>query len=413
MKKTMFVMMHEIRTTLGRKTFTIISFGIPILLGIVAVVLILTNKDKVQQVTSSAASISLPSPNQVVEGYVDEGNHIQFVPEEVPSGWLTRFADEAIAQNALDAGEIEAYYIISPDYPSTGDLFYVKSTFNVIGESASTDTMEWILLANMLGDAELATDLWQPVNTTVTSLATVDAASGEDSWIVEMFPTLMTLMLYMAIIMSSSVLVAAITDEKKNRVMEVLLSSVSTAQMVTGKLLAVAFLGMLLLLAWAGVFLFVALFGGSALSIPADFSLPIDMLVWAGVFGFLGYAMYGALMAGLGALAPDVKDTRSASFVVLAPLIVAYMLMIFVTATPEGPIAVGLSLFPPTSPVSMIGRMAVSDVPIWQSLLAVALQVATAILIVKLVIRLFRAQTLLSGQSFETKRFFGALLGRS
>jgi ABC-2 type transport system permease protein len=413
MKKTMYVMMQEIRTTLGRKTFTIISFGIPILLGIVAVVLILTNKDEVQQVAHSAASISLPSPNQVVEGYVDEGNHIQFVPEEVPGGWLTRFADEAAAQNALDAGKIEAYYIISPDYPSTGDLLYVKTTFNIIGDSANTDTMEWILLANMLGDAELATDLWQPVDTTVTSLATVDTASGEDSWIVELFPTLMTLMLYMAIIMSSSVLVAAITDEKKNRVMEVLLSSVSTAQMITGKLLAVAFLGMLLILAWAGVFIFVALFGGSALGIPADFSLPIEMLVWAGVFGFLGYAMYGALMAGLGALAPDVKDTRGASFVVLAPLIVAYMLMMFVTATPEGPIAVGLSLFPLTSPVSMIGRMAVSEVPIWQSLLAVALQMAMAILIVKLVIRLFRAQTLLSGQSFETKRFFGALLGRN
>lgn len=406
-------MRHEIQTTLGRKTFTIIGFGIPILLGIVAAVLIVTNRDKVQEVAASAASVSLPSPSQIVEGYVDEGNHIQFVPEEVPGGWLTRFADEAAAQNALDAGKIEAYYIISPDYPSTGDLIYVKSTFNIIGDSANTDTMEWILLANMLGDAELATDLWQPVDTKVTSLATVDAASGEDSWIVEMFPTLMTLMLYMAIIMSSSVLVAAITDEKKNRVMEVLLSSVSTAQMITGKLLAVAFLGMLLILAWAGVFIFVALFGGSALGIPADFSLPVEMMVWAGVFGFLGYAMYGALMAGLGALAPDVKDTRSASFVVLAPLIVAYMLMMFVTATPEGAIAVGLSLFPLTSPVSMIGRMAVSDVPIWQTLLAAALQVAMAILIVKLVIRLFHAQTLLSGQSFETKRFFGALLGRS
>ena len=413
MKKTFYVMRHEIQTTLGRKTFTIIGFGIPILLGIVAAVLIVTNRDKVQEVASSAASVSLPSPSQVVEGYVDEGNHIQFVPEEVPGGWLTRFSDEATAQNALVAGKIEAYYIISPDYPSTGELFYVKSTFNIIGDQANTDTMEWILLANMLGDAELATNLWQPVDTTVTSLATADATSSEDSWIVEMFPTLMTLMLYLAIIMSSSVLVAAITDEKKNRVMEVLLSSVSTAQMITGKLLAVAFLGMLLILAWAGVFIFVALFGGSALGIPTDFSLPIGMLVWAAVFGFLGYAMYGALMAGLGALAPDVKDTRSASFVVLAPLIVAYMLMIFITATPEGPIAVGLSLFPLTSPVSMIGRMAVSDVPIWQSLLAAALQVAMAILIVKLVIRLFRAQTLLSGQSFETKRFFGALFGRS
>jgi ABC-2 type transport system permease protein len=335
------------------------------------------------------------------------------MPEEVPSGWLTRFADEATAQIAMDAGKIEAYYIISPDYPSTGELFYVKSTFNIIGESADTETMEWILLANMLGDVELATNLWRPVDTTVTSLAAADMTSAEDSWIVEMFPTIMTLMLYMSIIMSSSVLVAAVTDEKKNRVMEVLLSSVSTGQMITGKLMAVAFLGMLLILTWAGVFLFVALFGGGALNIPADFSLPVDVLVWAAVFGFLGYAMYGALMAGLGALAPDVKDTRSASFVVLAPLIVAYMLMIFVTATPEGPIAVGLSLFPLTSPVSMIGRMAISDVPFWQSVLAVVLQLATAILIVKLVIRLFRAQTLLSGQSFETKRFFGALLGRS
>jgi hypothetical protein len=53
MKKTMYVMMREIRTTLGRKTFTIIAFGIPIVLGIVAVVLIVANRDKVEQITSS------------------------------------------------------------------------------------------------------------------------------------------------------------------------------------------------------------------------------------------------------------------------------------------------------------------------------------------------------------------------
>jgi len=194
--------------------------------------------------------------------------------------------------------------------------------------------------------------------------------------------------------------------------MEVLLSSVSTGQMITGKLLAVAILGMLLLLAWASVLLFVVVFGGSALNIPLNFSPPIDVLAWAAVFGFLGYAMYGALMAGLGALAPDVKDTRSATFVVLAPLIIAYMMMMFVAAEPEGPIAMTLSLFPLTSPVSMIGRMSTSDVPIWQSLLAVFLQAAMAVLIIRLVIRLFRAQSLLSGQPFDTKRFVGTLLGR-
>ena len=171
-------------------------------------------------------------------------------------------------------------------------------------------------------------------------------------------------------------------------------------------------MGMMLLMAWAGVFLFVAVFGGSALNIPLNFKPPIDVIAWAAVFGFLGYAMYGALMAGLGALAPDVKDTRSATFVVLAPLIVAYMMMFFVAVEPEGPIAITLSLFPLTSPVSMIGRMTNSEVPLWQSLLAVILQVAMAVLIVRLVIRLFRSQSLLSGQPFNTKRFIGTLIGR-
>lgn len=412
MKKTMYVMMRELRVTLGRKMFTFIGFGIPVLLGIVAAILIVINKDKVQEIASSASLMSPSASGQVVEGYVDQGNLIQFMPEAIPTGWLTRFADETAAQNALDEGKIDAFYIVSPDYARSGDLQYVKSTFSIITDRADTDTMEWILLANMLGDADLATNVWHPLKTTATSLAVDDPDPGEDSWIVELFPTFMTLMLYMAIVMSSSVLVAAVTDEKKNRVMEVLLTSVSTSQMITGKLLAVALLGIMLLLAWVAVFVFVILFGGNALQIPVDFSIPFGVLAWAIVFGFFGYAIYGALMAGLGALAPDVKDTRSATFVVLSPLIVAYMLMIFVNTAPEGPIALGLSLFPLTSPVSMIGRMSVADVPVWQSLLAVGLQAAAAILIVRLVIRLFRAQTLLSGQSFEIRRFFSALLGR-
>lgn len=412
MRKTMYVMMRELRVTLGRKSFTIIGFGIPLLLGIVAAILIVTNKDKVQEVAASVSSLSLSSSGQVVEGYVDEGDLIQFLPERIPAGWLTEFDDETAAQNALDQGKIEAYYSVSPDYENSGELAYVKSTFSIISDRANTDTMEWILLANMLGDAELAADVWQPVKTTVTPLVAAEVDAGEDSWIVELFPTFMTVMLYLAIIMSSSVLVAAVTDEKKNRVMEVLLSSVSTGQMITGKLLAVAILGILLMLAWVALFVFVILFGGSALQIPVGFSIPYDVLAWAIVFGFFGYAIYGALMAGLGALAPDVKDTRSASFVVLSPLIVAYMLMMFIATAPEGPMAMGLSLFPLTSPVSMIGRMSVMDVPVWQSVVAVVLQAAAAILIVRLVIRLFRAQTLLSGQSFETKRFFSSLLGR-
>ena len=117
-------------------------------------------------------------------------------------------------------------------------------------------------------------------------------------------------------------------------------------------------------------------------------------------------------MAGLGALAPDVKDARSGSILVLSPFILAYMFMVVIIDAPGSPLALTLSLFPLTSPVIMITRMTVMDVPTWQAALAAVIQLLGAVVIIRLVAQLFRAQTLLSGQPFETKRFFGALLGR-
>ena len=149
------------------------------------------------------------------------------------------------------------------------------------------------------------------------------------------------------------------------------------------------------------------------LNIPAGFELPPELLFWACLFALFGYLMYGSLMAGLGALAPDIKDTRSAAFIVLSPFIVAYMFMIVFIEAPNGPLAIILSLFPLTSPVVMITRMTVTAVPTWQSALAAVLQLIGAIVIIRMVAQLFRAQALLSGQSFSIKGYFNALLGRA
>jgi ABC-2 type transport system permease protein len=72
-----------------------------------------------------------------------------------------------------------------------------------------------------------------------------------------------------------------------------------------------------------------------------------------------------------------------------------------------------LSLFPLTSPVSMISRMTVIDVPTWQLLLAAVLQLVTAVVIVRLVARLFRAQILLSGAAPSPGRYLRVLFGRA
>jgi ABC-2 type transport system permease protein len=98
--------------------------------------------------------------------------------------------------------------------------------------------------------------------------------------------------------------------------------------------------------------------------------------------------------------------------ILLSPLIAIYVLNVALLEVPDSPLTVAASLFPLTAPVTMIARMAVSDVPAWQPPLAAALQLATAVLLLRLVARMFRAQQLLPGQAFTTGRYFRVLLGR-
>jgi ABC-2 type transport system permease protein len=413
MKKTMLVMLSEIRTTLGRKTFVILALGVPLVLGIIALIVMAVNRDASSTLAESVGRGRIDATQQMAEGYVDQGGLIDILPADVPSGWLTEYPDEVAAQAALEAEEIAAYYIIPADYLDSGEVVYVTLQHNPISDRVNADGIKRILLLNLLGDAELAADVWNPLDVQEMALESAEPEGAEDSWIVELFPTLMVLLLYMVILMPASVLVNAVTDEKKNRVMEVLMSSLSPGQMITGKILALGLLGLLQTALWFGVLWAVVRFGGRPLKIPTGFTVPTQLLVWSFVYGLLGYAMYGAQMAGLGALAPDIKDVRGASLIILSPLIVVYMFAVGIFVAPEGPLALVMSLFPLTSPVGMIARMTQMTVPLWQLVLAAVLQALAAILIVRTVARLFRAQHLLSGQPFSVKRFFGALLGRA
>jgi ABC-2 type transport system permease protein len=413
MNKMILVMASEIRTTLRRKSFTLFAFGLPLVLGIVVLIVAAVNRDAATALIANETETPAVV-EQVGEGYVDQGGLISTLPSDIPSDWLTEYPDEAAAQAALEAEEISAYYVIPADYVETGEIIYAQPEYSVMGGSVNTDGMLWILLVNMLdGDTELAAQAWKPFDAQVTQLASSKAGDTEDSWFTELLPQLMTIILYMAIILPSGVLVSAVTDEKKNRVLEVLMSSVSPQQMITGKILGVGLLGLLQTALWVGVLWMVVRLGGQPLKIPAGFELPTQLLIWSLVYFLLGYGMYGALLAGVGALAPDVKDTKGASFAVMSPLIAVYVFVIVIITNPNGLIALMVSLFPLTSPVGMIARMTAGEVPWWQLALAAALQLLAAIFIVRLVARLFRAQHLLSGQPFNVPRFMRALAGRA
>ena len=415
MRKTLLIMRAELGATLRRKTFLIFAFVIPIILGIIAGVMMYVNQ--------GSAPIELPSATSLVEmsversgktGYVDESGLILILPENVFSDTLERYQDETTAEHALTTGTISGYFLIPPDYMQSGNITYITSSYNPLADDVNIRSLEWLLTFNLLdGDAQLAESIWKPLEVEVISLAPPQTESAEESWFTSLFPTLMVLILYMVILIPAGILVSSVTDEKKNRVMEVLMSSVSPKQLLTGKIVALGLLGLLEAAVWMGIMYLVVSFGGQALAIPKGFTIPTNLILWSFVFFMLGYGIYGSQLAAVGALASDVKETRSAYFLIMAPMILSYMFMILIFEAPNSLVSIALSLFPLTSPIAMIARLVVTDVPFWQPALATLLLVISVLLILRLTARMFRTQILLSGQSFSVQTYYKTLLGRA
>jgi ABC-2 type transport system permease protein len=192
--------------------------------------------------------------------------------------------------------------------------------------------------------------------------------------------------------------------------MELLILSASPRQLLNGKVISYCILGFLPVLAWLGAIFLVFEIGGTTLNLPPGFSLPLSLLIWGLVFFLLGYAVYATIMAGAGALTPKVSQYTSVYFVVSAPLMISYFFSIMLAMRPHSPLAVGLSIFPLSAPVMMITRLTIGNVPVWQPLMAAGLTILMAILIMRAVARMFRAQILLSGQPFSLQRYLKILM---
>jgi ABC-2 type transport system permease protein len=411
MNKTFLVLRHEIITILSRPSFLFAIFGIPIIGTLVFIVAGQLNKGNPAQFLWTQL-ISSP-PTIQTEGFIDLSGIIKVIPESAQAGLLMSFPDEASAQQALENNKISAYYIIPADYVRTGEITYIRSDFNPIGSSDRSAVLEWILNVNLLGgDTQIATLVNSPLNTKEVSLSPTPQRD-ENNMLTFFLPYAFTFMFYIILLSAASLLLSSVAKEKENRVMEILMVSVTPRQLLTGKIVGLGLLGLLQMVVWVGTGRILLARSGTTFNLPIAFQLPTSFLIWGLIFFLLGYAVYASLMAGLGALVPNLREASQATIVVIFPLIIPIFLISILINEPNSILSVILSMFPLTSPVAMITRLAAGGVPFWQALLAAVLLAVTAVLVVRAVARMFRAQTILSGQPFSRKVFFNALLGKA
>ncbi|KAF0106656.1 MAG: ABC-2 type transport system permease protein [Anaerolineaceae bacterium] len=252
MNKTLIVLKNEIVTLLARPSFWLAALGLPLVGAAVFAVVGWINRDA--DVSQAVNEVVAGPQSTLPEGYVDLSGIIREVPESVPPGAFIAYPDEAAARLALESGEITAFYIVAEDYVETGAITYVRPDFNPLSSSSDQSGMfNWMVEVNLAGgDMLFASLINGPLDEQETSLATTAPQFEQDSPLSFFVPYAVALVFYMLIISSASLLLGNISKEKENRVMEMLLTSVTPRQLLTGKILGLGIVGLGQTVLWLG-----------------------------------------------------------------------------------------------------------------------------------------------------------------
>lgn len=340
-------------------------------------------------------------------GYVDEAGLIRSIPHPAPADVFQAFASRAAAEAALEAGRIEAYYVIPAGYGESKDV----ERFSRGPPAAPPDTawMNWILVRNLFpeGDARRTAQLrWPfqgegPLYVNLGSRGETGAVGGS------MLPLVLAMAAISPLFTSGSFLFQGLAEEKRGRILEILVSSTRTEHIFWGKLMGLGLVTVVQYAVWTGLALPLVLQSGSGRA------LATISLTWNEVLLFIplalgGYLLYAGLMAGIGAMTPDEQNSRAWVLFVTLPLTLALMFWPLVVRAPNGTLAAALSLFPPSAPLAMLMRMSATTVPAWQMALSASLLLTCGILTVIGIARVFRAHTLLAGERFSLLRLLQA-----
>lgn len=345
-----------------------------------------------------------------IVGYVDQAGLIQRIDRPLDRSRWRAYTSVDAADQALASGEIEAYYLIPVDYLETGDVRRVSPQLPAsVPENASIDLL---LAQNLVSDAsaDQVERLLYPLNADSPVFVRLGLDGEEGAVGNNMLPFVVVMVIMLPLFTSGGYLLQSLTQEKSNRVMEILLASLRPRQLLTGKLLglgALIFVQYLIWVAIAGLFVLVTGTPVGELLAGVNFSLNEALLALPYALG--GFTLYAAVTAGIGALASNLEESRSWIFMITLPMMIPIYLWMAIVNAPNGGLAVTLSLVPFSAPIAMLMRMTSSVVPTWQILVSLALLFGTAVGIILLMARLFRVRTLLSGEALSIDKLTKAL----
>ncbi|WP_276802683.1 ABC transporter permease [Odoribacter laneus] len=439
MNKTFIIISREFSTRVRKKSFLVVTIFVPILFILFyAFLMWLMLKDDTQERKIAVVNAStLERPLETINNTKFEYT-TQPITEENAADFLKNkdyYAVMWIPANVMDSAEI-------PIYSFSQVTMELKNTISSqLRKKIENIKKSAVIAASQIPDLEEKLDATRTPVIVRTLMITETGQAKESSYeIASIIGVAAGFIIYFFIFIYAAQVMKGVIEEKTNRIIEVLVSSVKPFQFLLGKIIGVASVGLVQFLIW------IVLIGGSVMALQAAFLPDIDLealrnstnlaamaqtqelgaeelaviqsivktiepkfiLTFLGAFLFYfigGYLLYASLFAAIGAAVDN--ETDSQQFMTPLSIILAIGVYIGFTAmkSPESPLVFWSSLIPFTSPTVMLVRIPFG-VPAWQIITSMALLIGAFIFFTWLSGKIYRTGILMYGKKVTWKELY-------
>lgn len=330
----------------------------------------------------------------------DNGDIFDPVVEFLPYQSLTE------AQSDLEAGVIQAIYILPEDFPQSQnvELIYLEEP----GSSLSDQFLNFVR-HNLMASDNLNLQVEQRLaDGSQVTFSTLDGSREfrEDQWYVVFMPFIAGIIFIFVVMTSGGYLMQAVVEEKENRTMEIVITSVTPVQLMTGKIIGNIGVGLTQLIVWF-IFGWIGLkVAGQFVPVLQNFSLPPNYISTILMITLPAFVMIAAFMAAIGATMTEMREAQQIQSMFSLSITVPFYFSNSLMFHPNSTLAYVMSYFPLTSPLTILIRQSVTVIPAWQMALHVALLVAFAVFAIWFSGKAFRLGMLQYGRKITLKEIF-------
>jgi len=399
------ILKHEFLSTITRKGFITMAILFP-LIGFAAI--------GIFQLTQT---IGKPSEDKDIPkiGYIDKVGQFEGYTGDFGRIILVPYTEQDAATKALLAGDIEEYFVIRTDYLQSGMVtrFHTQKELEMSGEKYAA--IRAFLQENLLKgqtSQEIVERIKNPLGVNSVRLdESGGIATDQGGFQAFVFPMIFGFLLVISIGASSGYLLQGLGEEKESRVMEILLSSVSTRQLLIGKVLGLGGAGLIQVVFWLFSAVFMVQLGSTTIGgFFTNIQIPENVVLLGIVYFILGYLFFAVVMAGIGAVTANPKEGSQMSVMLILPAILPfYVAIIFLRDHPDHVIGTILTLIPVTAPMSVFVRLGMSEIAVWELVLSIVLLIISIIGGLWLAAKAFRAFLLMYGKTPTFREVFRLL----